>query len=306
MVTLFRIKDNSIPNIGNANPGFGNLMVIAITLGYMLLTTSNAYTWNALGHKLIAQIAYHHIKPQIKKKLEEYNGALNKQYDKRSFVTAAPWLDTLRSANDKELLSLHYINLPFSKDGTLLTPPNPKNIITGINDAWLCLTNEKSSIEDKGFSFRVLIHLIGDIHQPMHAVSEFSKKFPTGDKGGNLVYLKSNPIASNLHAYWDNGGGFLKPAKRYSSATLNKKSYQIEQYYPCDFNEVTLDPVLWANESHKIALNDAYQLQRDQKPSKSYQQKVKKISEQRITLAGCRLASLFNTLVNSSRLKSKA
>lgn len=267
-----------------------HVMLIYVGLACMLLLSTNNYAWNALGHKLIAQIAYHHLTAQTKKKMDQYNHAL----DNRSFVTAAPWLDSLRSINDKGLLPLHYINLPFSRDKTPLIPPNTINAITGINEALVLLRNETSSISDKGFSLRVLIHIIGDIHQPMHAVSEMSQKLPSGDKGGNLVYLKSNPIASNLHAYWDRGGGFLTPKKRYSTIVLNEKAYQIEQHYPCHLNKMLLNPALWAQESHQLAVNDAYQLQRGQRPSKHYQYKVKHISEQRIALAGCRLAALLN------------
>jgi len=63
--------------------------------------------------------------------------------------------------------------------------------------------------------YRTLIHLVGDIHQPLHAVSRYTKAHPGGDAGGNLFYIKYNNI-HNLHALWDaqvglSDGGYPTP-----------------------------------------------------------------------------------------------
>lgn len=53
------------------------------------------------------------------------------------------------------------------------------------------------------FDLRLLIHYVGDIHQPLHAVSRYAKDFPTGDRGGNSFKITSKDGISNLHALWD-------------------------------------------------------------------------------------------------------
>ena len=60
-----------------------------------------------------------------------------------------------------------------------------------------------SEQEKESFALRLLIHYIGDIHQPLHATSRLDKNYPKGDAGGNFVQLPSKDGAKNLHAVWD-------------------------------------------------------------------------------------------------------
>jgi hypothetical protein len=53
------------------------------------------------------------------------------------------------------------------------------------------------------FNLRLLIHYLGDIHQPLHTVSRYAKEFPKGDMGGNLFMLKQVGEVNELHALWD-------------------------------------------------------------------------------------------------------
>jgi hypothetical protein len=54
------------------------------------------------------------------------------------------------------------------------------------------------------WSFRLLIHYYGDVHQPLHTSDRYTKDLPKGDKGGNAVPLKNHYSANELHAVWDN------------------------------------------------------------------------------------------------------
>jgi len=49
----------------------------------------------------------------------------------------------------------------------------------------------------------MLIHLVGDLHQPCHAFTLFSEQFPNGDRGCNSIKLKNKKDAKSLHAVWD-------------------------------------------------------------------------------------------------------
>lgn len=58
------------------------------------------------------------------------------------------------------------------------------------------------------YSLPWLIHLAGDVHNPLHTVSRYSKALLKGDRGGNDVWVRSSSAASiNLHAFWDGIGG---------------------------------------------------------------------------------------------------
>ncbi|WP_028387873.1 S1/P1 nuclease [Legionella fairfieldensis] len=264
----------------------------------LFLATNSAYCWNALGHRLVVQIAYHHLTRQAKQQYNHYNHALDTRYRPQSLVNAAVWLDTLHAPDEVWLQPKHYINLPFSLDGSRLIPPNKINAVSAIEEAKTVLGNKSATDFEKGFNLRILLHVVADIHQPLHAASQYSRAYPKGDKGGNLFYLQTNPVATNLHAYWDKGGGFLSTKKSYSKSQLNRKASQIEKHWPCHVAAINLDPKKWANESHKIAVKNAYQIKSRQKPDKNYQKMTKLITEQRIALAGCRLASLLNKIAS--------
>lgn len=60
-----------------------------------------------------------------------------------------------------------------------------------------------SEEERKSFALRLLIHYIGDIHQPLHATARVNSKYPKGDAGGNFVSLPIKGGAKNLHSVWD-------------------------------------------------------------------------------------------------------
>lgn len=246
----------------------------------------------------MAQITLDLLTADTKKLVERYNQALNNCRYHYSFVGAASWLDQLRSPNNSYLSALHYINLPFTRDNTPLKSVKPPHAVSAITQSIAVLKNPAVTMRNKAFSLRVLIHVVGDLHQPMHAVSEFNHQHPNGDYGGNLACLKNNSVASNLHAYWDKGGGWLSGKKRYSQQTIKQRAKMLEQRYPCQLTD-NLDPRYWAIESYQLARNKAYGLLIRQNPDKQYQQMTIDTTKQRLAQAGCRLARVLNQLVGN-------
>ena len=55
---------------------------------------------------------------------------------------------------------------------------------------------------------RIIIHVIGDIHQPLHSSTYFDDNFPDGDRGGNLIQVTFNNKKWNWHALWDSEFGY--------------------------------------------------------------------------------------------------
>ncbi len=91
----------------------------------------------------------------------------------------------------------HYIDIPFSPDGTALEPaPSPNALIE--------LRRILKEANLSAYDLPWLVHLTGDVHQPLHCISRFTKSQPKGDKGGNLVYVTPG---RNLHALWDGLAG---------------------------------------------------------------------------------------------------
>ena len=252
--------------------------------------------WNAVGHRIIAQIAYDQMTDHAKQTFTRYNQALDKVYKPQSWVDSAVWLDSLSYQDISWFSAAHYIDIPYSTDGTPLIPPQQTNALWAIDSAKRLLVNKYATEFDKGVALRVLMHVVGDIHQPLHAVTRISVDLPQGDRGGNLVILPHNSIAKNLHAYWDRGGGLLLN-KRRASLQLEKLTEKIEQDCVCGVDALDSNPQHWANESYLLAIHDVYQsLDGKWEPNNAYQMKTKEITEQRLGLAGCRLGLLLNQL----------
>ena len=61
----------------------------------------------------------------------------------------------------------------------------------------------ESDLEGRSVALRLFLHFVADVHQPLHALSRYTKEHPDGDKGGNTLKLKYHLSVSNLHSLWD-------------------------------------------------------------------------------------------------------
>lgn len=268
----------------------------SLILSIVLFPAVSAYGWVALGHRLVAQIAMDNLTEHACSTFSQLNSSLNDGIFAQSVVNASTWLDRVRSYEGIYFPPMHYIDMAFSLDGTALQKINRVNAVSAIQNAIKVLEDPRSSSRDKAINLRILVHVVADIHQPMHAVNQFSKKMPRGDLGGNWYKLNSGPEQTNLHAYWDKGGGLLKKRNIYSKSLTRNRASNLEKTYPCKVDEMMLNPRVWAMESHLLARQRAYTIAFGAKPDYAYQKMVREISAQRITLAGCRLAALLNTI----------
>jgi len=270
-----------------------------------LFQSASLFAWNGLGHRLIAQIAYNHLTPHAKRTFNYYNRALDKVYKPQKLVNAAAWLDYFRYQDVSWFNSMHYIDIAFSEDGSPLPPLAGINAVWAIDQAQQTLLSRRATDFDKGFALRILLHVTGDVHQPLHAATRISARFPQGDRGGNQLMLGKNAVAANLHGYWDRGAGLLVGYHPY--AELNKMAAEFEKAWPCNPLEMNKNAGHWAQESHQLALTVAYKIKDKEIPDTQYQQRAQDVVSKRIALAGCRLAAVLNqideTLVQQSTQK---
>src|ERR1019366_4832246 len=102
-----------------------------------------------------------------------------------TFVTAAVWADDYKSQLGSSIW--HYIDLPFSLDGTSTNSfvPASFHVVQAINLSIATLQNSSASQSNQAVSLRYLLHFVGDIQQPLHAPDAFFASQPHGDGGGN-------------------------------------------------------------------------------------------------------------------------
>ena len=184
----------------------------------------------------------------------------------------------------------HFIDTPFTKDGTPLPAIPTPNAQVRIA---LFRTVLASTSADplKSYDLTWLLHLVGDVHQPLHASTRVSSTDPNGDCGGNLVKL--NCAHCELHAFWDdllgtnnNLNTVVKAARKLpaADAALAAKS----------------DEKDWIAESFTEAQQTVYKapILAGDGPftlTTQYEKDAGKLAKVRVALAGARLANLLNT-----------
>jgi hypothetical protein len=305
----------------------------AIATCLIALVSSNAQAWNNYGHMLVAAIAYEDLKatPLVRAKVDaliklnpQYktwiNGVAAPQVGASAFLMASRWPDAIKHASDyvddgkdrgetpvEPVASQnigykdhsrhkywHYKDVGFSTDGTPVLPAKIPNVSTTIVRFRATLASTTASVDLKSYDLSWLTHLVGDVHQPLHATSRFTSDHQHGDIGGNTVALCAAPCKDDLHAFWDDVlGKDDNPAAAIAAAKLIPPA-------PSAIARIT-DVETWVKESFVAAKADAYvapigpdghgpYLLDD-----NYRSHAKGVAEQRVALAGARLANLIRT-----------
>jgi hypothetical protein len=270
-----------------------------------------AKAWGAEGHMVTAQIAYNHLDPAVRSMCDSLiAGPLTySSANSSNFVTAACWADDFKSQLGTG--GWHYVDLPFSLDGTTTNGyvyPAQSNVVYAIN---LCITNllnPATTPSNQAVYLRYLIHFVGDIQQPLHSSDAISAVNPGGDGGGNGFYITGT--WNNLHSLWDAGGGYLtdsvnRPLSAAAQTIISNKAVAIEADYPYTPNPGSIpDPMDWAKESWGLAQTVAYVgITRNSPPSTAYTNSAQATTEQRMAAGGHRLADLLNTLFGTDTVR---
>jgi hypothetical protein len=253
-----------------------------------------AFSWNDAGHMTVATIAYGELKPEVKVKVDMLLATMGKD-----FVLGSPWADDIRGQRLGE--PPHYVNIHFRSDGRPSNnKPNTPNVVSVLADDVKILGDARLPDKVRAEALLYVIHFVADIHEPMHAVAQDTAQYPQGDRGGTLFLLAGKP--SELHSYWDSGGTLLpafgdtiEPEELNAVSAMAKSLAARNPAAPTQL--LVQSPQEWAKEGFTIARETAYKIKPKTKPSREYAAECRKTSEQRIVLAGKRLAVLLNNLL---------
>jgi hypothetical protein len=159
-------------------------------------------------------------------------------------------------------------------------------------------------------ALRLIIHFVGDIHQPLHCSTRVDSAHPAGDRGGNLVSIKipdqnGKLKKSNLHSYWDGGiGTFPRTGPNFTPPPLSQipaAAAKAKAGNPANDPALKLnDPFnfqSWADESFTLAKDVAYKgITNGTTPTAEYNSASLKVARQRVAWGGYRLAALLNAI----------
>ncbi|ACU02388.1 S1/P1 nuclease [Pedobacter heparinus] len=180
------MKNYTVTKVGKA------LLILALVV-YLPL---NAAAWGMLGHRIVGQIAEGYLSNKAKKGIKDVLG-------NESLAMASNWGDFIKSDPAYDYLyNWHFVNLPagLDKQGVFdqLDKETSPNVYNKIPEMAAVLKNRQSTAEEKRLAMRLLIHLVGDLNQPMHTARK-------EDLGGNKVFVTWFGEKSNLHRVWDEG-----------------------------------------------------------------------------------------------------
>ncbi len=258
--------------------------------------TLPAQAWDFSGHFVVAEIAYQRLDPDVKAVANALIAELQSAEPVTAdFVQASAWLDAQSWGDGFQLMDTwHYLSQPYSPLAMLL-PPAQGDLLKVTQQAIHTLQDPRSTPFQKGLMLRVLIHTLGDLHQPLHSISYFSPAYPEGDQGGYHFSL-AGPYP-NLHRLWDAAAGRLPYLQWTQAADARDLVRSLGQALPAKPLTLTqpIDPVAWLQESHQLAIEVAYQgVIPNQRPGVAYLKTVQEHSERQVILAGQRLALVLN------------
>jgi hypothetical protein len=176
----------------------------------------------------------------------------------------------------------------------LLQAPEP-NAETQIRAFTGALADPTVSNDIKSYDLAWLLHLVGDVHQPLHATQRFIATDTDGDGGGNDVkYCLTTQctVGSSLHSFWDGAFG--------TEETLSSViTYASQMFTPSEENSNKLDPTVWFEESFQIAKAKVYvaPIEGGLGPyllTNTYRNEAAVVATERAALAGTRLAKILN------------
>ena len=250
-----------------------NKILFTLLIFSILLLPKSTLAWGRDGHRMVAEIAFQMLSQSTKDKLMSYLGSI-------SLDDASNWMDEQRGNNTyRYLTTTHYINID---KGQKLDPFQKNNIYTELNEVISDLGKNTNPAEIK-IDLLILLHLVGDIHQPLH--DGYSN-----DKGGNSINVTIDGKTTNLHSAWD--GGIIQ------RMAINKEKIML--LYP-KLSKAELDQIKnisvagWISES-RTNLDQVYSF-KNSTLDQEYQQKASVIIEQQILKAGIRLSAVLEKVL---------
>ncbi len=244
-----------------------------------LFFIAQVFGWGQKGHDVTAYVAECHLTPKAAKQIDRI-------LDGHSLVYYANWLDNASHTPEYAYTKTwHYLNIDEGK--TLETMPRNEqgDVLTAVTAIYEKLKNGELSHEEEQFNLKMLIHLVGDMHCPMHTGH-------LSDRGGNdrPVVLFGRP--SNLHSIWDSG--IVEAAHKWGYTEWQQ---QIDRASNQEIRTIQAGTLTdWLNETQQIC-NEVYaKTPEGSKVSYDYVNEYAPVVEQQFLRGGLRLARLLNEI----------
>ncbi|MXO86508.1 S1/P1 Nuclease [Altererythrobacter aurantiacus] len=245
----------------------------------VLGTPSVAHAWGQTGHRVIGEIAQQNVSGKTRAEIELILG-------NEDLAEASTWADEERSNPDvfwqREAGPYHYVTVPTGKAYTDVETPDEGDALSALERFTQVLRDPAATREDKALALRFVVHIVGDVHQPLHAGNG-------DDRGGNDVTVSWFGEETNLHSVWD--------SKLIDSRNLSYTEYAnwlMRSIEPAQtITWWTADPLVWIAESTRIR-DDIYPSEEAVNLGYAYQYEHLNTAEARLQQGGIRLAAYLD------------
>jgi hypothetical protein len=265
--------------------------VLAVgTFVLILLMPSRLVGWGAEGHEIVASLAEARLTDEAKRGTHVLIGDA-------SLASIANWADEVRPERD-ETYNWHFVDIPKSAsdfdDQRDCFVPGSKHqgaasdhhncVVDRIDIFRQVLSDSNARQDERTEALKFLVHFVGDVHQPFHAIGEAA--------GGNEIAVTEFGSAEcgrqscNLHGAWDSG------LIRHTGMARDEYIAHLQKLISDEHWSASGSPQDWANESHHYALS-AW-LASGAQVGEEYYRKQIAVVDQRLALAGLRLAAVLN------------
>ena len=255
-----------------------SLALIVFMLSNSMWAVGGSPPWSKTGHRVVGEVAQKHLTRKAWKTISDL-------LDGETLAEVSNYGDAIKSDRAYSKFSpWHYVNFPADKAYTEVTPSPEGDVVQGIETCIKTLKDPKATRDEQVFHLKMLVHLIGDLHQPMHVGR-------AEDRGGNDIQLQWFGKGSNLHRVWDSnmiddyGMSYTELAR-----TLPRWSRErIQRIQQGSVYE-------WVEEIQEITNRVYASVEVGQKLSYRYSYVWWDTVEEQLLIAGVRLAAVLNEI----------
>ena len=264
----------------NSTFKFLKMNKIILLLVFVLLYSipSRADDWGKTGHRVVGEIADKYLVRKAKRTVTEL-------LDGHSLAFVGPYGDDIKSDRKYDFMKpWHYVNFPFGANYETSPKSEEGDIINGIKICIEVLKNPSSSKEEKAFYLKMLVHFLGDLHQPLHiGIAE--------DKGGNDFQVRWFGSGTNLHAVWDSE---MLDSYNMSYTEVAMNSNVLSK---SEIEEIEKGTVIdWMYDSRRLCNNIYENTKVGEKLGYNYMYEYMDLVRSQLQKGGIRLASILNDI----------
>ncbi|HEU4558748.1 MAG TPA: S1/P1 nuclease [Longimicrobium sp.] len=297
-------------------------LCLTATAALLVLSARPAYAWDEFGHRVIARIAWQEMTPQARARAiqvlqgasadmrlaQGFSGPLSPQRQIELFLNGSTWPDDVRPPDSRgarfHVRDRHFVNL-FWRQNSDFGPVVPLSVAPkgDLLNHLPRLLNDSLRSSNRARAARALawvLHLVGDIHQPLHNSARVTPldRLPDGDRGGNSFRLQGS--LDNLHSFWDNvvDRNTFRPGEP-EPARVERVAAELATHFPrggFSGELAVTDFRTWSDAGVRLAQTNAYAdpLARNSFVPQSYERQAFDAAKPRMALAGYRLADILN------------